>query len=329
MPAPIVIDVGIAEPPRDLAGALVEACTQAAASAGTDCRLVRDAPGGPYAAIAIVTWEEGDRARVEVGVRREPASEWRTRELTFQSADAELERYRSVGFVIGSLATAAHDETAASQTPKEPLPKLAPQPAPAPPLTPPKPAPKRESDAETDTDTDTDSKSLPLGMVPKRGWVGIVGLVGGALDRGPARYGGQLDVGVRVVSHLHALVSGGASGRFRDGSGLSAEWLEAGIGLGASIGRPAFAHVDAQAQVLAEQFTARVRSSQGDADSSRVTVGARFGAIGVLPLGQVLDVVLGGTLTVGPATIIEVGGKSQGATRNAELGTLAGLRLEL
>ncbi|HTQ05136.1 MAG TPA: hypothetical protein VMI54_14830, partial [Polyangiaceae bacterium] len=95
MVAPIVVDVGVAEPQRELATALIDACSQAATGAGTDCRLVRDAPNGPYTAIAIVTWEEGDRARVEVGLRREPASEWRTRELTFQAADAEVERYRS------------------------------------------------------------------------------------------------------------------------------------------------------------------------------------------------------------------------------------------
>src|SRR3954471_23618885 len=117
MPAPIVVDVGVTEPQRELASALVEACTQAAASASTECRLVRDAPSGPYTAIAIVTWGEGDRAHVEVGLRRAPTSEWRTRELTFQAADADIERYRSVGFVIGSLATAARDDAVPKSAP--------------------------------------------------------------------------------------------------------------------------------------------------------------------------------------------------------------------
>src|SRR6266511_3836628 len=119
MPAPIVVDVGTPEPQRDLASALIDACTQAAASISAECRLVRDAPSGPYAAIAIVTWEEGDRARVEVGIRRDPVSEWRTRELTFQSADAAIERYLGVGVRVvphlsvvltGGASTRARDE---------------------------------------------------------------------------------------------------------------------------------------------------------------------------------------------------------------------------
>ena len=323
MPAPIVIDVGIAEPQRDLAGALVEACTQAVASAGTDCRLVRDAPSGPYAAIAIVTWEDGDRARVEVGIRREPTSEWRTRELTFQSADAELERYRSVGFVIGSLAIAAHDDAApGSKPPVEPHSTPAVEPLP-PPLATPTPTGKKESGSASE------SESTPPSMVPKRGWVGIVGTVGGALDHGSARFGAQLDVGVRVVSHLHVLVSGGASARPRDGSGLAPEWLDAGVGLGASLGPPELFHVDAQAQLLVEQFSAHVRAARGNDENSRTTARGRFGVVGVLPLGDVFDVVLGATLAVGPATVIHVGGAPDGATRNAELGAAAGLRLEL
>jgi hypothetical protein len=163
MPAPIVIDVGVAEPPRDLAVALVDACTQAAM--GNECRLLREVPNAPYTAIAIVTWEEGDRARVEVGLRRDPVSEWRTRELTFQHADADVERYRTVGFVIGGLATAARDEDA----PGKPVP-AAPASAPkAPPVAPPaKPPPVARAAAAAPVVVEPSPVPTPA-PVPSRG----------------------------------------------------------------------------------------------------------------------------------------------------------------
>src|SRR5689334_8330716 len=103
MVAPVVIDLGVADAPRESVQALVDACTQAARE--TDCHLVREAPEGPYAAIAIITWEADDRIRIEVGVRRKEGAEWRSRELTFQPGDVDVERYKSVGFVIGTLVT--------------------------------------------------------------------------------------------------------------------------------------------------------------------------------------------------------------------------------
>src|SRR6187399_1112425 len=170
MPA-VVIDVGDAQPPRDLVVALVDACSQAAAPAGTECHLVRDAQNEPYAAIAIVTWEEGGKVRVEVGVRKEPVSEWRTRELTFQAQDAEIERYKSIGFVIGSLATATRDEAAPEATPPPERPEP-PPPAPKPaPVVAAKAKPKPESESEPEPET----PQGPPG--PTHGWIGVSGTI--------------------------------------------------------------------------------------------------------------------------------------------------------
>ena len=226
MPAPIVIDIGVAEPPRELAAALVDACTQAASS--TECHLVRDAPSGPYVAIAIVTWEEGDRARVEVGLRRDPVSEWRTRELTFQAADADVERYRSVGFVIGSLATAAHDDSATTTQPSAASPPPPSPPPPPPPIPIIEPTPVRP----------------PPRPVPSHGWVAIHGTVGGALDHGPARFGGRVGAGIRIIPPLAAIVSAGASTRSRDTLGVVPQWLDAGCGLTFAIWPPTGHHLE-------------------------------------------------------------------------------------
>ena len=103
MAAPVVIDMGMAEPADAQVTAMVEACAKAVGDG--DCHLVRDAPQGPYRAIAILTWEGLDKVRIEVGLRRDDGTEWRTRALSFQPEDAEIERFRSVGFVVGTLAT--------------------------------------------------------------------------------------------------------------------------------------------------------------------------------------------------------------------------------
>jgi len=314
MAAAIVIDVGDAAPPRELAAALVDACSQAAAPAGSDCRLLRDAPSEPYAAIAIVTWEEGGKARVEVGVRRDPVSEWRTRELTFQAQDAEIERFRSVGFVIGSLATASRDDAVPETTP-EPEPKKPPPPAPAPPPVPvvaptAKPAPPPPA---------------PLG----RGFIGLAGTLGGGLDRGAPRYGGRLNAGFRIVPHLAAIVSAGASFRARDELGLAAQWLDAGAGLSFALLPPERSHLELRVELLAEQFSAAVVSDGEHASDIRTVLATRAGGDVVLVLVRPLELVLSGESTLRPATTIYVRGERSGATRNFELGAAAALRLDL
>jgi hypothetical protein len=316
MPAPIVVDVGTPEPSRELAVALIDACSQAATSIGAECRLVRDAPSGPYTAIAIVTWDESDRARIEVGIRRDPVSEWRTRELVFQAADAALERYRSVGFVIGTLTTAARDDAGVAQPPEpEPAPEPAPPPLPAPKPTP--APPPREPEPE------------PERSSPPRGWVGLAGMLGGGLDRGPARYGGELFVGVRLVPPFSLVLSGGASTRGRDALGLLPTWLDAGVGVALTVFPPRSFHLDLRALVIAEQFSADAKNAGRSQVRNRITPGGRFGVDAVVPLAGMFAVVVGAEGTARPATRVRVIGLGNGATRNFELGAIAGFRVEL
>ena len=316
MALPVVIDVGDAQPPRELIVALVEACTQAAAPAGADCRLVRDAPNEPYQAIAIVTWEEGGKARVEVGVRRDPVSEWRTRELSFQAQDAEIERFRSVGFVIGSLATASSDDA---------VPKTAGEPEPGPPKPPPPPATPPPVPIVAPTPKPSPPPPAPLG----RGWIGLGGTLGGGLDRGAPRYGGRLNAGIRIVPHLAAIVSAGASFRARDDKGLSAQWLDAGAGLSFALLPPERSHLELRLELLAEQFTAGVVDEGEHASGIRTVLASRAGFDAVFVLVGPLELVLTGESTLRPATSLYVRGERAGATRNFELGAAAGVRLDL
>jgi hypothetical protein len=311
MVAPVVIDLGVADAPRESIQVLVDACTQAAAE--TECHLVRDAPEGPYAAIAIVTWEAGDRIRVEVGVRRAQGAEWRSRELTFQPGDVELERYKSVGFVIGTLAS-AQDAEAGSRATAPPASETVREERPPEPL---KPArserlPPREAPA------------------PLQGWVSVSAVAGRAFSKGAPRLGGSFRVGVRVVSSLSVMVSAGASSRPRDDQGLLLSWLDAGIGLGLALGTPASSRLELRADLLAERLSAEARSAS-DVDAAGLTQpAARLGVDGVWQLATPFALVAGVDALGRPSvTRFRVGGRQVGSAGMLEVGGTLGARLDL
>src|SRR6185503_4133777 len=208
MAAPVVIDMGIAEPAEVLVASMVEACAKAVGDG--ECHLVCDAPQGPYRAIAILTWDGADKVRIEVGLRREDGTEWRNRALSFQPEDAELERFRSVGFVVGTLATEEQEPA--------PPPVVVPPPpvVPAPKVVAPTPSPEPQSEPSA----------------PPASSLGLVATMGGALDEGAPRYGGSLRGRLGFSSWLGVTASAGASVRPRDHRELELRFLEAGVGLG-------------------------------------------------------------------------------------------------
>jgi hypothetical protein len=310
MVAPVVIDLGVADAPRESVQVLVDACTQAAAE--TECHLVRDAPEGPYAAIAIITWEAGDRIRIEVGVRRTEGAEWRSRELTFQPGDVEIERYKSVGFVIGTLATAQDPDGAKAPTaprPEDPVRESPPEPL--------RPAP---------------SERLPPRehAAPLQGWVSVSGVASRALSEGAPRVGGSFRVGVRLVSSLSVMVSAGASSRPRDDRGLLLSWLDTGLGLGLAFGDATTSRLELRADVLVERLSAEARMSSDVDAGGRTQPAARLGLDGVWQVSTPFAVVAGVDLLGRPSvTRFRVGGEDVGAAGMLELGGTLGARLDL
>jgi hypothetical protein len=99
---PIAVEIAPLEGHREEASVLLAACSRAAADA--ECVLAADAPQGGAAAVAIVTWQSDGQAFVEVGMRRAGQPQWRSRNVTFGAGDETVERWRTVGFVIGTLA---------------------------------------------------------------------------------------------------------------------------------------------------------------------------------------------------------------------------------
>lgn len=309
---PIVVDVGLAEPPRDLLGVLLGACTQAAAD--SQCYLVSEAPEAPYRAIAIITWEREDRVRVEVGVRRTEGGEWRTRQLSFQPNDESLERFRSVGFVVGTLAREAPEigETTSPAAPPAPAvpdrpaapSPVAPEPSPLPPAT--EPRPSRIS-----------------------GFLMPFAFAAGALDRGGPRFGGGLRAGLRPSDHwfFSAVVDGAFRPRAEE---VTLIWIDAGGGAGVrSTGTGPF-HIEGRAELLAEVFRAEAQIGPRGQSRSRLVGAARVGVDLVLDLSPRIGVAAGAdaTLRFG-STELRVEGKDIGGTGTLDVGGLVGVRVEL
>jgi hypothetical protein len=306
MAGPVVIDMGMAEPAEVFVTSMVEACTKAVGDEG-QCHLVRDAPPGLYRAIAILTWDGPDKVRIEVGLRRDDGTEWRTRSLSFQPEDAELERFRSVGFVVGTLAT---------EEPQEPPPIVETPPAPPPPpprIEPPPPPPPPPPEPP---------------QLPASSYVGLVGTIGGALDEGAPRYGGSLRARLGIASWLGVIASASGSFRPRDDQGLALRFFDAGLGLGFVLEPPRPFGWELDVEALIESFRADADAAGASQAAERLMPAARIGFDLVWAASPPIEVVAGADLLGRPAsTTVVVADEAAGSTGTIEIGIAAGARL--
>jgi hypothetical protein len=211
VPAPIVVEVYAPQPgPQELA-VLISACSRAAAPnecITADMRAA-DSPLG----VAIVR-RDGDRARIELGLRGVVSAEWSTRDLVFQPGDDELERYRAIGFAIGTLVAR---ETEPPEPAAPPV-KAEPEPEPPPAAAPPPP-----------------ERSVPKATRPPRPratWLDLSGGVGLGLIPGPPRTGAALRAASEVIpGGLFGTAETGYAERVGDPD-LRARWLSLGLGVG-------------------------------------------------------------------------------------------------
>ena len=250
MPGPVVVEVTAASPEAAQITAMVEACGRAVGH--TSCVLARQAPEPPYEAVAIVTWLGDNRVRVETALRSGEHSDWRSRELVFQPSDQELERWRAVGFVVGTLASAAAgaegSEPAAAPAPAaQPPPEPPPEPPPAPAPAPPRPAAERMA------------------------WLGLGWFAGDGLDAELERNGAWGRVGIRPgASPLVAIASIGYGTSSRPSSALGTSFLDAGLGLGVALVDQRVVAFDLGLEFGAERFSAQANQAfVGNSSSSR------------------------------------------------------------
>ncbi|MGC4088885.1 MAG: hypothetical protein QM756_13485 [Polyangiaceae bacterium] len=207
---PIAVEIAPPDAHKDQVAALLSACSRAVAE--SECVLAAEAPEGGAAAVAIVTWQSDGQAFVEVGMRRDGRPQWRSRNVSFASEDEPIERWRTVGFVLGTLARSE----LTGENPPEPAPSGEPV-RPTPPA------------AAVAPDTGKARPSPSVRMDPAQAAIDVGAELGPALASG-LRSGGVLRTRwpfqepLRVVAALKYLE--------QNNSTPAGRWLTAGVGLG-------------------------------------------------------------------------------------------------
>jgi hypothetical protein len=209
VPAPIVVEVYSPPPqPQELA-ALIAACSRAAAPnecISSDTRA-SESPLG----VAIVR-RDGERARIELGLRGTSRADWSTRDLVFQPDDDELERCRAIGFAIGTLVARRSEPP----TPQVPVEKAPPPSAPAQPAASPPPSETPAPPPRT-----------------RATWLDLAGSVGMGVIPGPPRYGATLRAASELVpGKLFGTAETSYSQQGKSGDPLRVRWLSLALGVG-------------------------------------------------------------------------------------------------
>jgi hypothetical protein len=245
----IVIEIAAPNVSDDALSVLVSSCTRTARDA--ECVLTKNASDEQPAAVAIVSQQAEDKLRVEVGVRQGDHDTWHSKDFAFLASDQPLDRWRAVGFAIGTLAE--------STPPPPPPPVAAPEPPPPPPIAPVSVAPPPPSAPQPK------QKPKPSPQL----FVGAMGFFGPGLDHGPWRIGSALyaDLGLQRVPVFFTFGGSAATRVTSDSTGASARWIDifggAGVGLLGGLDRDG---LELRAQALAEEFDVSAISLDGRSD---------------------------------------------------------------
>jgi hypothetical protein len=360
----IVIEIAAPRVSDDALAVLVSACSRAARDA--ECVLARNASDAQPAAVAIVTLQSEDKMRVEVGVRQGDHDSWRTKDFAFLAADKSMDRWRAVGFAIGTLAEsnpAPEDETRARVAPPAAGPgssagSTAPAPAssstapassstaPAPSSTGPATSPAApasssaapaSSSAASAVVVDEPTATAEAAPKQKRSpgtqlFIGAAAIFGPGLEKDPPwRVGSALYVDLALSqAPLFLTIGGSAATRLRAGSGdVTTRWFDVSLGAGVPLlGRLQGSGLEFRAQVLAEYFDAH---ANGDSQTMyRWTLGLQGAFGGRLQI--VPDLLL--TAEVQAAglsgeTDVSVAGESVGSSASFRYLGSVGLRVRL
>jgi hypothetical protein len=242
----IVIEIAAPDVSDDALAVLVSSCTRTAR--GAECVLTKNASDEQPAAVAIVSQQGEDRLRVEVGVREGDHDTWHTKDFAFLAADQPMDRWRAVGFAIGTLAESTPPPPVAPVAVPEKAPEPPSVPVSAPPPPPPVPKPKQ--------------KPKPFPQL----FVGAMGIFGPGLDKGPWRIGSALyaDLGLQRVPVFFTVAGSAATRVTSDATGAAARWIDVSAGAGVGLlGALGDSGLELRAQVLAEEFDVSVSSVDG------------------------------------------------------------------
>jgi hypothetical protein len=257
----IVIEISAPQASEDALSVLVAACTRAAR--GAECVLAKDASEEQPAAVAIVSLQAEDKMRVEVGVHQGDHDSWRTKDFSFLAADELLDRWRAIGFAIGTLAESEPPPEVPAEPPVAPVP-VAPKPV--------EPLWSRPISHKP--------KPAPSARVPVS--IGAAAIFGPGLDRGPWRLGSELylDLGLPGVPLFLTLGGSAATRITADVSNSTARWFDVSLGAGVPLlGAPSSSGLELRAGFLAEYFDVAASTLGRSETKNRWTFGVQ-GALG-------------------------------------------------
>ena len=306
---PVAVEVAPPNAPREQMAALLSACSRAVAA---DCVLAADAPAGGTQAVAIVTWQSDGSVTVEVGLRRDGKPEWRSRSVNFGAADEPIERWRAVGFVVGTLAR--------GETPGEPPAEDEPEAAPKPPEPTPK-APEAERVAPPP------KPAVILPTHPARAAVELGAVMGPGLDG--LRAGAVLRTRWPLYEQLRSVAAFRYVVRPTDDRGLRAQWLTLAAGVGGVLGN-AHSELAAGLDVRAEYFHASAEYLGRTASDGRWLPGVGLSVSGAwMPMPSLGLYLAAEGAWMASYTPIKVRGQSAGEDRALRAAVDGGIRVRL
>jgi len=310
VPAPVVVEVYAPQPSSQELAVLLAACSRAATP--HECVDAESKGAEPPLGVAIVR-RDGDRARIELGLRSVVSSQWSTRDLVFQPGDDELERYRAIGFAVGTL-------VARESEPAQPSPAEAAVESP-PPVTPP-PAERAKT---------PERRPAPSPRRPRAAWLDASGGVGLGLVPGPPRAGGSLRAALELVPRgVFGVVEGGYAERSGDPL-LRVRWLSGAIGLGHPLAPNSRSlGVDVRLLFAVERVSVTALSGSSTDDAARWKPGVAAAVDGHWDITPPIALVVSAATFIDPRrTVINVGGVLAGETPALGMSGFVGLRFKL
>lgn len=272
--------------PPALVRALVDAC--ALAMHEGDCVLDTDRTETPPTAVAIVRWDGDERhVRIDVGKKSREEPAWQSRELDFSDADARVERWRTAGLTIATLAGEVVRDEAQREHARA---RLLPRPP--------------QADVPR-SKTEFAEPPVPPVRAP-RIWADAGGLGGTGVSPGPARFGVWANVGARLAESRFVLLGGADFATVETTPSLSVQWAGISAGLGTEIGTPGVGPLlEPSVAFAVELLRADASDAQHSDSKTQFGYGVHVGATFVWQLG-ILSPVVGaqGSLNAEPVQIL-------------------------